>query len=674
MMGKKYLLMLWACLFAAIAITIVPSASAIDYSQYKDVVMKVNVSSNFSVVAQQSDYSIDYVRVNLSFFPRKTQFQNPLDIQFQPEAVMMDNAADFEWKNPAPGNYRFSAYSTVEVPNDFVKVRTKEPFPVTGIPDDILVYTQPSKTIDSDNEDIQNLASQLAEGEDDQYVVAHKFASWVEENINYSLDTLTAESSQKASWVLANKRGVCDELSSLFIAMCRSAGIPARYASGVAYTDYNSADDWGPHAWAEVYFPGYGWVPFDTTYRQFGIIDPSHIVLKESVDSDEPSTDFEWKSRDVDVTTSKLDINVQQAGAEGNVEENLRITSSALKDDVGFGSYNLVEASIVNDNDYYYSTEISLAQVNDISIIDPFRRHVLLLPHEQKRIFWRVQVSPSLQRNYEYTIPLIVYTTMNSTAESSFAATDNADRLSAKYVETAMDDMASEEQKTYSRNVDLSCEPEKQDNYYYEEPIIDCSAKNTGNAVLSAVDICIYGAAGDKKCRTVDLAIAQERTVNFTLDKQDAGNQTFRITASNDLVSKSIDFYLNILDDPKIAIDETYHPDNVSFNDKFNISFVLEQKSYSVPQQLTIKIFQNGQDNMLKKDNLEGSQGIVMAFPADDMNWGKNEYNVTVEYYDKNGKKFSESEKFDVSLTQAAFTDRAYIYFNQFLHWVEGFF
>ena len=97
------------------------------------------------------------------------------------------------------------------------------------MPDDVLVYLEAGEVIDSENAGIGRQASKIAEGEDDLYGVVYNLATWVEENVDYDLSTLTAESSQKASWVLENRRGVCDEMTSLFIAMCRSLGIPAKF-------------------------------------------------------------------------------------------------------------------------------------------------------------------------------------------------------------------------------------------------------------------------------------------------------------------------------------------------------------------------------------------------------------------------------------------------------------
>ncbi|GBD24272.1 Protein-glutamine gamma-glutamyltransferase [bacterium HR29] len=83
------------------------------------------------------------------------------------------------------------------------------------------------------------------------------------------------------------KRGYFDYQASAMAVMLRSIGIPARVAAGYALDpkDQNGAtftvrkDD--AYTWVEVYFPGYGWVPFNPTAdRPAGsdiAIDPSQV-------------------------------------------------------------------------------------------------------------------------------------------------------------------------------------------------------------------------------------------------------------------------------------------------------------------------------------------------------------------------------------------------------------
>lgn len=70
------------------------------------------------------------------------------------------------------------------------------------------------------------------------------------------------------------ERGYCDYSASAMVVMLRSLGVAARYASGYAmgYYDYGKGawvvQENDAHAWAEVYFPGLGWIEFEPTPSQ----------------------------------------------------------------------------------------------------------------------------------------------------------------------------------------------------------------------------------------------------------------------------------------------------------------------------------------------------------------------------------------------------------------------
>ncbi len=75
-------------------------------------------------------------------------------------------------------------------------------------------------------------------------------------------------------FLYVGKEGYCTYYASAMTVMCRMAGLPARYvegflaqpaSDGFAYVTGREA-----HAWTEVYFEGFGWVPFDPTPLQEG--------------------------------------------------------------------------------------------------------------------------------------------------------------------------------------------------------------------------------------------------------------------------------------------------------------------------------------------------------------------------------------------------------------------
>ena len=65
-----------------------------------------------------------------------------------------------------------------------------------------------------------------------------------------------------AAEAFADGRGVCQDHAHVFVAACRSAGVPARYVTGYLVTG-QGASSTAAHAWAEALVPDLGWVGFD---------------------------------------------------------------------------------------------------------------------------------------------------------------------------------------------------------------------------------------------------------------------------------------------------------------------------------------------------------------------------------------------------------------------------
>jgi len=60
------------------------------------------------------------------------------------------------------------------------------------------------------------------------------------------------------------KKGNCTDFHSLFIAMARSQGIPARFEIGFPLpSDKHSAEIAGYHCWSDFWIDGKGWIPVD---------------------------------------------------------------------------------------------------------------------------------------------------------------------------------------------------------------------------------------------------------------------------------------------------------------------------------------------------------------------------------------------------------------------------
>jgi transglutaminase-like putative cysteine protease len=90
----------------------------------------------------------------------------------------------------------------------------------------------------------------------------------------YSLQTRSGTSGSAIVDFLNNKQGFCEQYSAAMAWLVRAAGIPARVAFGFSRGTNRNGETWtltnrNLHAWTEVYFDQYGWVPFDPTPAAF---------------------------------------------------------------------------------------------------------------------------------------------------------------------------------------------------------------------------------------------------------------------------------------------------------------------------------------------------------------------------------------------------------------------
>lgn len=70
----------------------------------------------------------------------------------------------------------------------------------------------------------------------------------------------------------ALRRGDCGVQNTVFITMCRIAGIPARWQSGFETRPYFRI---GLHDWAEIHVAPWGWIPADASYGALLVADPA---------------------------------------------------------------------------------------------------------------------------------------------------------------------------------------------------------------------------------------------------------------------------------------------------------------------------------------------------------------------------------------------------------------
>jgi transglutaminase-like putative cysteine protease len=90
------------------------------------------------------------------------------------------------------------------------------------------------------------------------------------------------------------KKGSCRDFTILFMEVCRSMGLAARFVSGYQEGDFDQ-NDRHLHAWAEVYLPGAGWRGYDPTHGL--AVSDRHIALASSAISEDAAPIFGAVSR-----------------------------------------------------------------------------------------------------------------------------------------------------------------------------------------------------------------------------------------------------------------------------------------------------------------------------------------------------------------------------------------
>jgi len=120
-------------------------------------------------------------------------------------------------------------------------------------------YTANGSKYMTDDPYIQKLAREIAGDEKNPYYIARKVFDYVGKKLEYKLEG----GWNAAPVVLKRGTGSCSEYSFCFIALCRAAGLPARYVGAIVVRNDDASMDDVFHRWPEVYLPNYGWVTTD---------------------------------------------------------------------------------------------------------------------------------------------------------------------------------------------------------------------------------------------------------------------------------------------------------------------------------------------------------------------------------------------------------------------------
>jgi len=130
-------------------------------------------------------------------------------------------------------------------------------------------YTQlPESTPDRVGERTEAIVE--AADAENPYDQAAAIERYLIEEYDYSLAVEKPEGDVADAFLFEMDAGYCTYFATTMVAMLRSQGIPAQFATGYSEGERVGEDRYvvqgqDAHAWVKAYFPGHGWVEFDPT-------------------------------------------------------------------------------------------------------------------------------------------------------------------------------------------------------------------------------------------------------------------------------------------------------------------------------------------------------------------------------------------------------------------------
>ncbi len=347
--------------------------------------------------------AIVHVKGNVDFFGTANVLQInvtvPINTSFQ-ESIPLSNICKFvKDKN---GNviceittHDVSQHYSYDIPF-LVKVKKITPYEDNV---DSIYYLQATPHIQSDLPIFRRFAENISNNYLTPFEKISSLAIWVNKNLKY--DLAYGGKNLDALWVLRNRKGVCAEYSTLFIAFARSLGIPARYVHVYAFGE----NGWESHAIAEVYING-KWYPVDPLWLEVGTVDATHIYFGKYLDN-QVSDNIFIKGYSVSDVIWKNSVSIETKRVEYGTNMQMKLFVFPENPNIGSDVVLIVkercETPMVD--------KLDLRTCKGIPIIyskSPLTRYVICQNNTPVFVYWRLKIYDNLSKEYIYTCPLTV--------------------------------------------------------------------------------------------------------------------------------------------------------------------------------------------------------------------------------------------------------------------------
>lgn len=164
-----------------------------------------------------------------------------------------------EWNAPAKDRtltYTFTIKRKEAVARDFPKNELP-------LPAEELKQSLDNSHLGDSEKRVKEIAAEITKGKKTILEKSRAVYDWVVDNMRRDPNVKGCGTSD-IERLLNEKAGKCADIHSVYIALCRAAGVPARDVFGIRMPKDKEGDITKfQHCWAEFYLPGYGWVVVD---------------------------------------------------------------------------------------------------------------------------------------------------------------------------------------------------------------------------------------------------------------------------------------------------------------------------------------------------------------------------------------------------------------------------
>jgi len=140
------------------------------------------------------------------------------------------------------------------------------------VPANYAYFLLPDTYVITDTSRVNEVLDNVYEVDYDNRKLAEEICNWTGTNLTYGLSFAPPTSEE----VLVSREGQCRDYTNVYLALTRTAGMPARRVSGWVVSAWQPPAGWeftvgttpegktvASHAWVQVYLPDEGWVPLE---------------------------------------------------------------------------------------------------------------------------------------------------------------------------------------------------------------------------------------------------------------------------------------------------------------------------------------------------------------------------------------------------------------------------